>query len=88
MARNSKLLHGLHRLWAPASTLDRGYVDALNPQPSSEMVPGYGAEGPIAQYVANRFTRGSIRGQIRVLLTKEGIAERFTKAQAINWRSN
>ena len=75
----------LRRIWAPTAFLDRGYIGECNISPSQDVKSGYTVEGSIAQYVSRRFTRGSILGQLRPLLTAEDIAARYKKSQVIRW---
>ncbi len=69
----------------PTSMLDKGHVDRFNALPIGNANRSGEFNGSLMQYVANRFTRGSIRGQIFALLGKDGIAERLEKSSQVKW---
>ena len=69
----------IRNFFNPTSMLDRGHIDRCNALPVGNANTGDEFSGILMQYVANRFTRGSIRGQIFALLTRDGTAERLEK---------
>jgi len=75
----------LRNFFSPTKMLDTGHIDKFNALPSGGANNGFNANTSLTQYVANRFTRGNIRGQIFALLTHEATAERYKKVAKIKW---
>ena len=80
-----ELVKFLRSAWNPIGLLDRGYSDEFCPVPISAIKSTSQPSGPLVEYVANRFARGSIRGQIHPLLNSEAISSRMRPALNIKW---
>lgn len=75
----------IRNFFNPTSMLDKGHIDRFNALPVGNANRGDEFSGSLMQYVANRFTRGSIRGQLFALLSRDGIAERLEKSSKVKW---
>jgi hypothetical protein len=77
--------HSIRNFFSPTKMLDTGYVDQYNALPSGKGDGDAVFTGSLMQYAANRFTRGSIRGQLFALLSDVAISERYKKSSRIKW---
>ncbi len=80
-----ELKTGIRNFFSPTRMLDTGYIDQFNALPHGQANGDIDSTGNLTQYVANRFTRGSIRGQLFALLSNKAIAERLRKSSQIKW---
>jgi len=80
-----ELRNGFRNLFSPTSMLDTGHIDKYNALPHGSANGDAEFGGSLMQYVANRFTRGSIRGQLFALLTDKAISDRFQMSSRIKW---
>jgi len=75
----------IRNIFRPTKMLDTGHIDRFNALPNCQPNNQSDFDGSLNQYVANRFTRGSIRGQIFALLSQKAINERMQKSSKIKW---